>query len=209
MEVPMRTLALIACLVGCSKPGATPGPGAITAPTAPTPPKQAAQPTPPATAPAAAPARPRVRAELAVPEDHKLVLVAAARGLQIYECSAEPTGALTWKLHAPSAELFDPAGAQIGIHYGGVDKGLPAGPYWESKDGSRVHGGKPASVPNAGSIPLLRLEAVDTSGQGVFSKVSYVHRLATTGGVAPTDNCLAGMRSEVPYTAQDYFYAAP
>jgi hypothetical protein len=161
------------------------------------------------TTPAPEPGRPKVSAELAVPEDHTLVLVASARGVQIYECSPEGSAALAWKLRAPRAELFDNAGAPIGIHYGGVDKGLPAGPYWESKDGSRVHGGKPVSVPSSGSIPLLRLEAVDTSGQGVFSKVSYVHRLATTGGTAPTDHCIAGMRTEVPYTAQYYFYAAP
>jgi hypothetical protein len=177
--------------------------GGITAPQAPTPPKADAP------APPAAPARPKVPAELAVPEDHKLALVAAARGVQIYECSPEGTNALMWKLRAPRAELFDKDGAPIGIHYGGVDKGLPAGPYWESKDGSRVHGGKPASVPAAGSIPLLRLEAIDTSGQGVFSKVSYVQRLDTTGGIAPADHCIAGMRSEVPYTAQYYFYSAP
>jgi hypothetical protein len=202
MEVPMRKLVLVVCLVGCSKPGAAPEVKDVAAP-------EAKEVAPPVIAPAAAPARPKVAAELAVPEDHKLVLVAAARGVQIYECSPEASGALLWKLHAPRAELLDKDGAQIGIHYGGVDKGLPAGPYWESKDGSRVHGGKPASVPNPGSIPLLRLEAVDSSGQGVFSKVSYVHRLATTGGAAPIDNCIAGMRSEVPYTAQYYFYSAP
>jgi hypothetical protein len=187
------TLALMFCVLGCSKQGATPE----------------AKPPPPVANPAP-PQRPTVPAELAVPDDHKLVLVVAARGAQIYECTADGSSAPAWKLHAPSAELFDEAGNQIGVHFGGVDKNLPPGPYWESaKDGSRVHGGSPASVPNHGSIPLLRLQAADTSGNGVFSKVSFIHRLATTGGVAPAESCTAGKRTEVPYTAQYYFYAAP
>ena len=183
------TLALMTCLLGCGNKGATPEPK-----------------TPP---PATPPARPTVPAELAVPDDHKLALVASARGVQIYECVADG-GAPACKLHAPSAELFDEGGAQIGTHFGGVDKNLPPGPYWESsKDGSRVHGASPVSAPNAGSIALLRLQAADTSGTGVFSHVSYIHRLATTGGVAPAGDCEAGKRTEVPYTAQYYFYNAP
>jgi hypothetical protein len=186
------TLALMACLLGCGNKGATPEAPGTKAP-------------PPATPPA----RPTVAAELAVPDDHKLALVASARGVQIYECMADG-GAPAWKLHAPSAELFDEGGAQIGTHFGGVDKNLPPGPYWESsKDGSRVHGASPVSAPNAGSIALLRLQAADTSGTGVFSHVSYIHRLATTGGVAPAGECEAGKRTEVPYTAQYYFYNAP
>jgi len=186
------TLALFVGLLGCGKPGTTPEPK-----------------TPPVANPPA-PARPTVPAELAVPDDHKLALVASAKGVQIYECVADAGGALAWKLRAPSAELLDEGGAQIGTHFGGVDKNLPPGPYWEStKDGSRVHGGGPVSAPNPGSIPLLRLQAADTSGNGVFSHVSFIHRLATTGGVAPTGECTAGKRSEVPYTAQYYFYNAP
>jgi hypothetical protein len=190
----MRTLTLaMLCVLGCSKQGTAP---------------EAKPPAPPVVSPGPL-QRPAVPAELAVPEDHKLVLVANARGSQIYECSTD-SGAPAWKLRGPRAELFDDAGAQIGVHFGGVDKNLPPGPYWEStKDGSRVHGGSPASVPNQGSIALLRLTAVDTSGDGVFSKVSFIHRLATTGGVAPIDACSGDKRVEMAYTAQYYFYAAP
>jgi hypothetical protein len=199
MEVlPMRMqlLALVACLVGCgSKQGAA------------TEPKEMAKPA--VMAPATPPARPTVPAEIAVSEDHKLSLMANAKGVQIYECAADASGAMAWKLHGPRADLFDDAGNQIGIHFGGADKGLPPGPYWEAKDGSRVHAGKPASAPNQGSIALLRLEASDTSGTGVFSKVTFVHRLDTTGGVAPAGACTAGKTTEVPYTAKYYFYTAP
>jgi len=184
----MRTQLLVAatCLIGCSKPGAAP------------------EPKPPEVT-----ARPAVPADLAVPDDHKLALVATARGVQIYDCVADAAGGLAWKLHAPRADLFDQAGAQIGTHFGGVDKNLPAGPYWEAKDGSRVHAGKPASAPNPGAIPLLRLEAADTFGNGIFARVSFVQRLATSGGVAPEGACDGGKQTEVAYTAQYYFYTAP
>jgi hypothetical protein len=155
------------------------------------------------------PTNPEAPAELAVPAGHKLVWVASARGVQIYECAADATGAPAWKLRAPRADLFDASGAPSGSHYGGIDKGLAPGPYWEAKDGSRIHGGKPVSVANPGSIPLLRLEASYPTGAGVLSKVAYVQRLATTGGVAPAAACTAGQHSEVPYTAQYYFYQAP
>ncbi|MEO7733490.1 MAG: DUF3455 domain-containing protein, partial [Kofleriaceae bacterium] len=162
----------------------------------------------PATQPASPPTAP-VPAELAVPEGHKLVLSARATGVQIYECAADASGALAWKLHAPRADLLDAAGATIGSHFGGVDKQLAPGPYWEAADGSRVHAGKPVSVPHEGSIPLLRLEAADASGTGVLAKITFVQRLETTGGVAPAGACTAGKPTEVPYTATYYFYAAP
>jgi hypothetical protein len=181
-------MAVLLCMMGCAKGASGPtepgqgsgGGGPLVAPTVP--------------------------AELAIPDGNKLVFMAAAKGVQIYECAAADGGAPAWKLHAPRADLLDASGANVGSHYGGVDRGLPPGPYWESKDGSRVHAGNPASVPNAGSIALLRLEASDTTGAGVFSKVSFVHRLDTTGGVAPTGGCDVGKQTEVPYTAKYYFY---
>lgn len=145
---------------------------------------------------------------LAVPAGNQLVLAASAKGVQIYECAPDTTGALAWKLHAPRATLFDAAGNQVAIHFGGVDKGLPAGPYWQASDGSRVHGANPVSVPNPGSIPLLRLDAADTSGNGVFTKVTFIQRLETTGGVAPAGACSSGT-TEVAYTAKYNFYAKP
>ena len=154
-------------------------------------------------------ARPTAPAELAVPAEAALILVGNAKGVQAYECVPGDGGALAWKLHAPRAELFDDHGARIAIHYGGVDKNLPAGPYWEASDGSRVHGGKPVSVANPGSIPLLKLEAADVAGAGVLAKVAFIQRLATTGGVAPEGACTAGQTADVTYTATYYFYAKP
>lgn len=190
-----RTMAMVVWMAGCARPAATPGPS-----------------EPAAGGPSAAGAglvAPTVAPELAIPEGNKLTFVAAAKGVQIYECAADAVGALAWKLRAPRADLADDSGASIGSHYGGVDKGLPPGPYWEAKDGSRVHGAKPVSVPNPGSIPLLRLDAADTSGTGVFTKVAFIHRLETTGGALPPGPCASGQQTEVPYTAKYYFYSRP
>jgi uncharacterized protein DUF3455 len=175
-----RSIALVVCLAGCPGPNPPPGPGG----------------GPPAVPP-----------ELAVPAGNQLTLSAGAKGVQIYECAPDATGAPAWKLHAPRAALFDAAGNQIAVHFGGVDKGLPAGPYWQAHDGSRVHGANPVSVPNPGSIPLLRLEAADTSGSGIFTRVTFIQRLDTTGGVAPAGACQAGDTQEVAYTARYQFYA--
>lgn len=174
-----RSIALLVCLAGCPKP-----------------------PPPP-------PGPPAVPPELVVPPGNQLTLSANAKGVQIYECAPDASGTPAWKLHAPRAELFNDAGKQVAVHFGGVDKGLPAGPYWQANDGSRVHGANPVSVANPGSIPLLRLEAADTSGNGVFSKVTFIQRLDTTGGVSPTGACQAGQTQEVAYTAKYDFYAKP
>ena len=159
---------------------------------------------------AAAPlSRPGVPAAIAVPEGNDVGFVGHATGVQIYECAAEAGGALAWRLRAPRADLSDDTG-KFARHYGGVDAGLPAGPWWEStRDGSRVRAGNVASSANPGAIPLLRLQAVEAAGNGIFTGVSYIQRLATSGGVGPSGACeKAGARIEIPYTA-DYFFYRP
>jgi len=160
---------------------------------------------------AAAADAPTVPAEIALPADQKVdvTLKAHATGYQFYECKADAAGKLGWALRAPIAILAADDGKPVAVHFGGVAVGLPPGPYWMAiKDGSRVHGGSPASSPNTGSIPLLRLQAVDTNGDGTFAHVSFVHRLATQGGVAPAEGCTAaGVRTLVPYTADYWFYS--
>lgn len=152
-------------------------------------------------------AAPSVPAVLSVPAGHDVAARYDAAGFQVYECSA--SGA--WTLHAPRASLWDLGTFDIGKHFGGVDAGLPAGPYWQSLgDGSRVHGGAAISAPapRPGSIPWLRLTALDTSGSGVFSDVTYIQRVNTSGGTAPARTCDPDNHTlrPVPYTATYYFY---
>jgi hypothetical protein len=65
----------------------------------------------------------------------------------------------------------------------------------------------PSATPPA--VPWLLLRATSTTGTGVFSNVTYVQRLNTTGGVAPATGCDAstsGMDTSVAYTADYLFY---
>ena len=145
---------------------------------------------------------------IAVPDGSVLLFIRQAKGVQIYECQNGQ-----WVFRAPRAQLFAPQTKKpIGIHYGGIDRGLTPGPWWESLlDGSRIRGGNALSAPspNPNSIPLLRLEVLERQGAGVFSPVSYIQRLNTVGGVGPSGVCQAGAQRWVPYSADYYFYANP
>ncbi len=59
------------------------------------------------------------------------------------------------------------------------------------------------------AIPWLLLEGVNPSGKGVFSDVTYIQRLNTVGGLAPsTPGTEAGQEVLVPYMADYLFYHA-
>ncbi|MBC8075932.1 MAG: DUF3455 domain-containing protein, partial [Chloroflexales bacterium] len=145
-----------------------------------------------------------VPAMLAIPAGQVLKLATRAQGVQIYECVA---GA--WALRAPRAALFDQLwGKRVAKHYGGVDRDLTPGPWWQSThDNSRIRGGNAviAPSPNPNSIPLLRLEVLERT-EGSFGQFNWIQRLNTVGGVAPTGACATGDRHEVPYTTDYYFY---
>jgi hypothetical protein len=162
----------------------------------------------PTSAAAGSGAPPAVPAAIAVPAGSVLLFSRHAKGVQIYECKNGQ-----WEFHAPQALLFAPQSKKLtGFHYGGIDRGLTPGPWWESlEDGSRIRGAKTgeAPSPNANSIPLLRLEVLEREGSGEFNPVSYIQRLNTKGGVGPSGGCQTGWQRWVPYTADYYFYAAP
>lgn len=72
------------------------------------------------------------------------------------------------------------------------------------------------SCPNEGSIACLMLETVGSkegpTGGTLLSKTTFVQRLNTKGGLAPSDGCSlstdVGKQTLVPYTADYYFYKA-
>ncbi len=134
-------------------------------------------------------------------------------GSQIYTCTASggaggSTGAdagattYSWVLKAPDAKLYDAGGAQVGTH--------GAGPEWTSTDGSVVNGSKVQQSNGAtGAIPWLLLRATSTTGTGVFTNVTWVQRLHTSGGVAPATGCSSSTVNtdmSVSYSADYYFY---
>jgi hypothetical protein len=151
------------------------------------------------------PQRGAVPENLRVPDGQPLLLRVAARGVQIYTCKAKAAdaAAFAWALKAPEAELFDASGAKVGRHYGG--------PTWESADGSRVVGEVVQSSPAQGAVPWLLLRAKSNEGPGALASVTFIQRLDTVGGVAPSAGCdgeHAGAETRVDYSANYAFYGA-
>jgi len=172
-------------------------------PAAPTPAPAAPEPPVPAVTPTLA--APPVPAALAVPADAKLILAAKAKGVQIYQCGAkkgEPS-AFEWTLKAPEAVLVNDQGAPVAKHF--------AGPTWQATDGSKITGQlvTKADAPDADAIPWLLLSVKSQEGSGLFSHVSHVQRLSTSGGKAPATGCDAKhpkAEQRVDYSATYYFY---
>jgi hypothetical protein len=142
---------------------------------------------------------------LRVPAGNVFLFATAATGSQIYVCTAKTDSPDTfaWVFKAPQAELRNDAGDLVGMH--------SAGPTWAGNDGSAVVGEAVAHADgaDAGAIPWLLLRATSHAGSGLFSTVTYVQRLETAGGVAPTEGCdqsTAGEERAVPYTATYAFY---
>lgn len=147
---------------------------------------------------------PGVPATLAPPATESLKQKLSAVGVQIYICNAVPAGGYAWTFLAPQANLFNDEGKMVGTHF--------IGPTWQGNDGSSVVAAKVAQAPGeAGAIPWLLLQAKSHAAEpGRFSDVTYVQRLSTVGGIAPTDACDAthnlGVVAQVPYTTDYFFY---
>ncbi len=110
--------------------------------------------------------------------------------------------------------------AELGSTFSGDHRQMNA-PAWQSSfDSSMVWGSKIGSVnagsnpscPNAGAIPCLLLKAVANRpahfGAGLFARTTYIQRLNTSGGAAPTTSCKIGDLALVSYSADYSFYAA-
>ena len=135
--------------------------------------------------------------KLQVPAGNKVAFHVYAEGVQIYRWDGT-----AWTFVAPEADLFadEDGDGEVGSHY--------AGPTWESDSGSLVVGAVlERCTPDPDSIPWLLLEAVYTEGPGIFERVTYIQRVNTVGGKAPTDPGNAvGDEARVPYSAEYFFY---
>jgi hypothetical protein len=142
-------------------------------------------------------------ASLAVPAGNRLAFFFDATGVQIYGCQSS-AGAYSWVFQAPEATLVDRRGHAVIQHF--------AGPTWEYLDKSQVVGTKIAAfTADPSAIPELLLQATGHTGKGRMAGITYIQRLDTTGGLAPTSGCDAdhvGAIARVEYTATYYFYEA-
>jgi hypothetical protein len=133
---------------------------------------------------------------LVVPSGNKVHFHGFGVGVQIYTWNGS-----SWGTAVPEATLFDGQGGVVAIHF--------AGPTWESNSGSRVVGALPpvAVTVDPDAIPWLRLRALTTEGPGIFADTTYIQRVNTTGGKAPSTNgSFVGQVARVPYSADYFFY---
>jgi hypothetical protein len=160
-------------------------------------------------------------------------LIAPAFGSQGYTCLPTSTGRTGWNPTArPEATLFTNVFGhlvQIITHFASINanpKDFVAKPVplsgnatWQSSfDTSKVwaaavghiDAGTDASCPNTGSIQCLLLQSVGNqegpTGGKLLAKVTFVQRLNTKGGSAPTSACTVGQTQLQGYQA-DYVFS--
>lgn len=147
-------------------------------------------------------------AAIAPPAGHVLSLEVVGRGVQNYQCNAGD-----WAGRGPSAVL-QRRHRTIGIHYRSAVDNLPQ---WASiSDPSSVIAAEIGRAPSdtANSIPQLLLQTRQTVGgeDSMFGAVTYIQRVRTVGGVAPTEACTTALdgttRSSAYTTIYRFFRAA-
>ncbi len=150
---------------------------------------------------------PNIAENLRVPTGNHVAYQTHAEGVQIYRCqeSAETAGTFNWVFVGPEADLMNALNERVGTHY--------SGPTWESHDGSVVVGEVLERADSSeGAVPWLLLRAVSARGNGMLGNLSFIQRLDTVGGMAPTaDTCTAERNQQLvrmPYSALYVFYSA-
>jgi hypothetical protein len=168
---------------------------------------------------------PAVPAAIEVPAPNQPYLLGHAFGTQNYVCVATTDiGHVAWTLFTPQATLFTETGGQLTTHFFGPNpaEGNIVRAAWEdSSDTSTVWGRVKASSADPsfvapGAIAWLLVEIVGSqtgpNGGDALSATTFIHRLNTVGGVAPSTGCSKptdiGNKAFMPYQA-DYFFYRP
>ena len=141
---------------------------------------------------------PEVPATISVGTTNKVHFHGFGVGFQVYTWNGT-----SWGSAVPDAVLFDGNGGVVATHF--------AGPSWESNSGSLVVGALPPAVAtvDTNAIPWLRLDALITTGPGIFANTSFIQRVNTTGGKAPSaPGSFVGQVARVPYSADYFFFRA-
>ena len=181
---------------------------------------------------------PATPASITPPAGNSMFTMGHAIGTQGYICLPAGTG-FSWTVigSRPQATLFASdhgQSAQIMTHFLSPDSNpnefaprpLPFGSAtWQSSlDSSKVWAqpvhaipsGTDSSCPNQGAISCLLLQSIGsesgTANDKPLSRTTFIQRLNTQGGSAPSTGCSAagdvGRQSLVPYTADYYFFRA-
>lgn len=170
-----------------------------------------------------------IPADFNVPAGHKPFLWGRAVGTQNYICLPAESD-YAWVLFGPQATLFNDDKTQIITHFlspnlnpspkpNPVEKGMARATWQDSQDTSTVWAkmivsySAPDTV-EPGAIPWLLLKVVGKdrgpTGGDRLTETTYIHRVYTSGGLAPTTGCVqssdVGTRALVPYKADYIFY---
>ena len=128
-----------------------------------------------------------------------------------------------WALYTPQATLFDATDTQAMTHFFSPNPVAPAEflPTWQDSLDTSAVWVKAAASPytgadfvERGAIAWLLLKVVTAvggpTGGDALTATRYIHRVNTSGGVAPSSGCSRprdiGKKAFVPYAADYYFY---
>jgi hypothetical protein len=173
---------------------------------------------------------PAVPGNLNVDEGNEVFLVGHGVGTQNYVCVPSTTSAsgFAFSLFTPEATLFNKEGKQLITHFFSPNSDPTVKPpeagtirvTWEdSRDSSRVWAmlleqSTDERFVQKDAVAWLKLQTVGTdegtTGPGRLTKVTFIQRLNTAGGLAPKSGCSTfedlGRRVFVPYSADYFFY---
>jgi len=179
---------------------------------------------------------PSVPSKLQVPANNRAFLEGHGVGTQNYICLPCPNpttpakqcpdvSGFAWLLFTPEATLFNDDDEAVTTHFfspNPFENGTIRATWQHSRDTSTVWGGQAiaSSDPKfvaAGAIPWLKLPmagvAQGPAGGDTLTQTSFIQRLNTSGGAAPSTGCTSaanvGSKAFMPYTADYFFYKGP
>ena len=166
---------------------------------------------------------PPVPGDIHVEAGNKVFLAGHALGTQNYICLPAASG-FAYTLVGPQATLFNEGDHQVMTHFlspNPEEAGTARATWQDSVDSSAVWARAIATSSDGafvapGAIPWLLLERVGAragpNGAGKLTPTTFIHRLNTIGGIAPSTGCSVssdvGRRAFVPYEADYFFYRA-
>ena len=157
--------------------------------------------------------------DLEVDAPNHAFLLGHAFGTQNYECQpVDSLGRVAWTLFTPQATLFNDQNEQLITHFNSPnpDEAPVVRATWEDSADTSMVWARAVAVatvdPNA--IPWVKLVKVGArvgpTGGKTLSDTTFVQRVNTRGGLAPSTGCDhlpdVGKRAFMPYTADYFFY---
>jgi hypothetical protein len=140
-------------------------------------------------------------------------------GTQNYVCAPiDKLGHVDWTLFTPEATLFSDDNLQIITHFSSPnpDEAEFVRVSWQdSRDTSAVWGrGVATATVDPNAIPWVKLQRagsrVGPTGGSTLAVVTFLQRVNTEGGLAPSTGCDAlpdvGKKAFIPYAADYIFY---